>query len=220
VTFAIRIGHNGGDRLYQREGTRISAQDTGDITGVILVGGKSSRMGRDKAFLELGGKTLLAGIVALFQECFDRVVLCGDRPERFAGYGLPVLPDIRPGGALGGIYTGLCHAETEHVFVSSCDLPFPSSAILRYLCSLKDGHDVVVPATAHGYEPLFAVYSKRCLEPIRVLLDRGDFCAYGYYPEVRVRYVRHEELAHLDGDGRAFLNVNTPEEFAKAGGEL
>lgn len=189
-----------------------------DITGIILVGGKSRRMGRDKAFLEVEGKPLFEIILELFRESFERVLLVGNRAERFAGYGLPVVPDLYPGSSLGGLYTGLHESETDHVFVSSCDLPFPSAEVLRYLCSLKEGFDAVVPSTKYGYEPLFALYSKNCLAPIKALLDRGEFCAYAYYPEIRVRYVPPEELAPLDRDGRAFINVNTPEEFAKIGG--
>ena len=190
-----------------------------DITGIILVGGKSRRMGRDKAFLAVQGKPLFEIILELFRENFSRLLLVGNRAERFAGYGLPVVPDIYPGSSLGGLYTGLFHAETEYVFVASCDLPFPSAQVLRHLCSLKEGFDAVVPSTRYGYEPLFALYSKNCLAPIKALLDRGEFCAYAYYPEIRVRYVPPEELAPFDRDGRAFINVNTPEEFAKIGGE-
>ena len=190
-----------------------------DITGVILVGGKSRRMGRDKAFLEVGGRPLFERVLELFGESFARVMLVGNREERFAGYGLPVVPDIFPGSSLGGLYTGLHDAETEYVFVSSCDLPFPNAGMLRYLCSLKDGFDAVAPSTNYGYEPLFALYSKSCLAPIRAQLDSGEFCAYAYYPQIRVRYVPPEELARFDRDGRAFLNLNTPEEFAKIGGE-
>ncbi|MCM2356728.1 MAG: molybdenum cofactor guanylyltransferase [Geobacteraceae bacterium] len=190
-----------------------------DITGVILVGGKSRRMGRDKAFLEVAGKTLFERVLELFRESFARVVLVGDRAERFSGYGLPVVPDVYPGSSLGGLYTGLRHAATEYVFVSSCDLPFPSAAVLRHLCSLRNGFDAVVPCTTHGYEPLFALYAKSCLGPIRELLESGDCCAYAYYPQVRVRYVNQQELAQFDRDGRAFLNVNTPEDFAEIGGE-
>ena len=186
-----------------------------NITGVILVGGKSRRMGRDKAFLRIAGKTLFERVLEVFKESFDRFLLVGDRVERFAGYGLPVLPDIYPGSALGGLYTALDNAETEHIFVSSCDLPFPNREMLLYLCSIRDGFDAVVPHTAHGFEPLFAVYAKSCLEAMKKYLESGNFCAYGYYPDVRVRYVQGEELAALDRDGRSFLNVNTPEEFEK-----
>lgn len=191
-----------------------------DITGVILVGGKSRRMGRDKAFLDVAGKPLIERVLDVFRESFDRIVLVGDREERFAAYDLPVVPDIFPGSSLGGLYTGLFHATTEYVFVASCDLPFPNADILRHLCSLKDGFDAVVPSTKYGYEPLFALYAKNSLGPIKALLEAGEFCAYAWYPQVRVRYVSDEELAHIDKDGRAFLNVNTPDEFARIGGEL
>ncbi len=196
-------------------GTSMPRGKRDDITGVILIGGKSRRMGQDKAFLQIAGHTLFERVLAIFKESFDRVVLVGDRAERFAGYGLPVLPDIYPGSALGGLYTGLCHADTEYVFVSSCDLPFPNKEILLFLCSQRDGFDAVVPDTARGFEPLFAVYAKSCLGPMRELLESGNRCIYDFYPQVRVRYARDEELTHLNGDGRAFVNVNTPEEFAK-----
>jgi molybdopterin-guanine dinucleotide biosynthesis protein A len=191
-------------------------QDIRDnVTGVILVGGQSRRMGRDKAFLQIAGKTLFEQVLAVFKASFDRIVLVGGRAERFAGYGIPVLPDIYPGSALGGLYTGLWHAETEYIFVSSCDLPFPNRELLFYLCSLRDGFDAVVPNPAHGFEPLFAAYEKSCLGPMREFLENGNFCAYAYYPQIRARYVRDAELAHIDRDGRSFLNVNTPEEFER-----
>lgn len=189
-----------------------------NITGVILAGGKSRRMGRDKAFLEVAGQPLIERVLDVFRASFDRIVLVGDREERFAAYDLPVVADIYPGSSLGGLYTGLSHAETEYIFVSSCDLPFPNADILRHLCSLQDGFDAVVPSTEHGYEPLFALYAKSCLGPIKAFLEAGEFCAYAWYPQVKVRYVSDLELAHIDKDGRAFLNVNTPDEFARIGG--
>lgn len=189
-----------------------------DITGVILVGGKSSRMGKDKAFLVVEGKPLFRRVLDLFRESFARVVLVGNRGERFAEYAVTILPDLIPGSSLGGVYTGLVGAGTEWIFVSSCDLPYPSAKVLRHLCSLKEGFDAVVPSTPQGYEPLFALYSKRCIEPIKALLDSGECCAYAYYPQIRVRHVLPEELAPFDPKGIAFLNLNTPEELAKIGG--
>jgi molybdopterin-guanine dinucleotide biosynthesis protein A len=186
-----------------------------DITGVILVGGKSRRMGEDKAFLQIAGKSLLIRVIEVFEKCFDRLVLVGDRAERFAGCDLAVLPDIYPGSALGGLYTALYHAETTHVFVASCDQAFPNPEVVRYLCSLRSDFDAVVPALSHGFEPLFALYAKSCLGPMKAQLESGNFCAFDYYPCIRVRSVHEEELAGLDRDGRSFLNVNTPEEFEK-----
>ena len=177
-------------------------------------------MGRDKAFLEVDGKPHIERLLEIFTESFAQVVLVGDREERFAGYDLPILADIYPGSSLGGLYTGLYHAATEYIFAAPCDLPFPNGEVIRHLCSLRNGYDAVVPTTAKGYEPLFALYSKSCLWPIKALLDSDDYCAYAYYPQVRVRYVTYEELARFDRDGRAFLSINTPEEFAKIGGNL
>lgn len=179
-----------------------------------MIGGSSSRMGRDKAFLEVEGKTIIERIVEVFSANFSRVALVGSRPDRFASYSLPVHPDIYTGSALGGLYTGLYHAETPYAFVSSCDLPYPNSGVLRYLCSLREGYDAVVPSTPHGMEPLFALYSKSCLPAIKALLDRGECCAYGYYPDIKVRHVLPAELAPFDLGGNAFINVNTPEQYA------
>ena len=194
--------------------------DTSDITGIILVGGRSSRMGRDKALLQIDGLPLVDRVLAAMSECFEQIVLVGDRKERFAGYGLTVLPDLYPGSALGGLYTGLVHAETDYLFVSSCDIPFPRSELIRFLCSQRDGYDAVVPHPSHGFEPLFALYARSCLEPIRQLLEQGTYRISDLYSRVRVRLVPDRELAPFDRDGRALLNVNTPLEFARAGGEV
>ena len=191
-----------------------------DITGIILVGGKSRRMGTDKAFLKVGGVPIFERVLSVFRQCFTRIVLVGDRAERFRPYGLPVLADTYPGSSLGGLYTGLSQAETPYVFVSCCDLPYALAEIVRHLCSLRAGFDAVVVTTADGYEPLFALYGKGCLPAMKDLLDSGRCCAYAYYPRVNVRFVPYHEIAGLDPDGQAFLNVNTPEEFARTGGEL
>lgn len=186
-----------------------------DITGVILVGGKSRRMGKDKAFLEFSGKPLFERVLEIHRESFHRILLVGDRRERFAGYGLPVLEDLFPGSALGGLYTGLYHAQTEYIFTSPCDLPFPNKGVLDHICSLRKGFDAVVPTTHRGLEPLFALYATKCLEPMRMLLESGNYCIYDFYPQIRIRYVPSEELAHVDKEGTSFLNINTPEEFAR-----
>lgn len=203
------------EKLHQGAATIMRTDGASDITGIILVGGKSRRMGNDKAFLEVAGKPLFERVLAAFRECFDRIILVGNREERFAGYDLPVVPDIYPGSALGGLYTALKHATTEYVFVSSCDLPFPSTTIIRRVCALAHGFDAVVPVTPAGFEPLFALYGKACLGPILEHLERQNFCVFDFYPQVRVRYVSGAELAELDPEGKAFLNVNTPEELEK-----
>ena len=185
------------------------------MTGVILVGGKSRRMGRDKAFLPWDGAPLFEKVLRIFKESFPTVLLAGGDAGRFSGYGLRVIPDIYPGSALGGLYSGLFHAAEEHVFVASCDMPYPSAPLLRHLCSLKDGYDCVVPETAQAFEPLYAVYAKSALPAMLELLESGNFRIYDLYPLLRTRYVGCAELAPFAEGGRSLINVNTPDEFAR-----
>ncbi len=184
------------------------------ITGVILVGGKSRRMGTDKAFLEIAGVPLFERVLRAMSVNFASIMLIGDRHERFSGYGLPVIPDRYPGSALGGLYTGLLSADTDLIFVSSCDMPFPSAPLIRHICLLADGFDAVVPRTGNGFEPLFALYRKSCLEPMRRLLEQGNYRVYDFYPEVNVRLVDTEELSMVADCERSLRNINTPDEYA------
>lgn len=184
-----------------------------DITGIILVGGKSRRMGKDKALLTVQGKTLFERALEPFQECFAQVMLIGDRPERFAGCNLPILPDLYPGSSLGGLYTGLYHAGTESIFVTSCDLPFPNCAILQYLCSLREDADAIIPESPHGAEPLFACYRKSCLEAMKNQLEQQRFSISAVCSQLNTISVPYQELEQFDPEGTAFLNLNTPQDI-------
>ncbi len=184
-----------------------------DVTGVILVGGQSRRMGRDKALLPLGGKPLVERAIDAFRQFFARTLLVGDRGERFREFGVEIVPDIHPGSALGGLHTGLARAGTPYVFVSACDVPWPDPRVIARLCSLRGGYDVVVPRTADGLDPLFALYGTGCLPAMERMLREGNYRIFDFYPEVRTRYVEEEELADVVTPGRTFVNVNTPEEF-------
>jgi molybdopterin-guanine dinucleotide biosynthesis protein A len=190
------------------------------ITGVILVGGKSRSMGTDKAFLEIEGEPIFERVLRAMSANFASVLLIGDKQERFSGYGLPVIADRYPGSALGGLYTGLLSADTDLIYVSPCDLPFPSASLIRHLCSLANGFDTVVPKTEKGFEPLFALYRKSCLEPMRHLLEQGNYRVYDIYPEVTVRFVSAEELNLVTDLEHSLLNINTPAEYAKMKREL
>lgn len=184
-----------------------------DITGIILVGGKSRRMGRDKALLDVQGKTLFERALEPFQDSFAQLLLIGDRPERFVQYGVPVLPDLFPGSSLGGLYTGLYHSTTEYVFVTSCDLPFPNREILQYLCSLRGDGDAIIPGSPHGAEPLFACYSKNCLDTMRDRLEQQHFSISAVCSMLQTIHVPYKEIQQFDSEGTAFLNLNTPEEL-------
>jgi molybdopterin-guanine dinucleotide biosynthesis protein A len=170
-------------------------------------------MGRDKALLPLHGTILLDKVLDTLRSGLQRVILVGDHPERFEGYGLEIYPDIFPGSSLGGLYTGLSRAATPYIFASACDLPFASPSVLRLILSLGKGFDAVVPLNGGYPEPLFALYHKNCLGSMKKLLDARNYRIYDIYPQVRTRYVTTEELASVGETDRAFLNVNTIKEY-------
>jgi len=184
-----------------------------DITGVILVGGRSHRMGQDKAFLPIGGVPVVERVLTALQGCFDHLLLVGDRGERFEGYTVPVLPDIYPGSSLGGLYSGLYYSKNGHIFVSSCDLPFPNQNLIRLICSSREGYDAVIPATAEGEEPLFALYSTSCLPAMRAALEGGNYRIRSLFDQFRIRILAPKELADADIDGNALINLNTPQDY-------
>lgn len=181
-----------------------------DVTGVILAGGSSSRMGQDKATLRLQGLSLFERTLQTFQSLFINILIAGDRPDLIRP-GIPAIADIYPGSALGGLYTGLFTAQTPWIFVAPCDMPYPDPALIHDILARREGYDVAVPTTRDGFEPLFACYHKNCLETISNMLNDGQYCVYDFYPQVRVCKILEEELP--SGWRRSLRNVNTPEEF-------
>ncbi|MDH3997442.1 MAG: molybdenum cofactor guanylyltransferase [Desulfuromonadales bacterium] len=182
-----------------------------EITGVLLAGGKSIRMGRDKASIEVSGLTLAARSLDLLQRYFSKVVIAGDRPD-LARPGVSVLPDIYPGSAMGGLYTALRSAPTDWIFVAPCDMPYPDSRILELLVARRHGYDAVVPKTPEGYEPVFAVYHKRCLPIMESMLKQGNYRIYAFYQRINICYLDWQAMP--EGWRRSLLNVNTQEDLS------
>ncbi len=186
------------------------------ISGVIQAGGKSTRMGRNKAFLEIGGKRVIDRLVDGLQQIFPEVIIVANTPDLYDYLGVRVVPDSIPGkGSLGGIYTATAVATHSWAFVMACDMPFFNSRLIRYLASLTEGWDAVVPYT-DDWEPLYALYAKTCLPPMERLIHSGDLKISRFFPHVRVRRVNREEREPYDPQGLSLFNVNTPEEFARA----
>lgn len=188
-----------------------------EVTGIILAGGKSSRMGRNKALLDFGGRSIIERTVDLFKSIFPEVILVTNSPEEYTNLGIKIVTDIFPGkGSLGGIYTGIFHSSHDYSFIASCDMPFLGRELIEFLISLKEGYDVVVPRLKDGHEPLHALYSKNCLNQIVVMINKGDLRIIGFYPDVRVREVAEDELQPYIFIPSPFININTPEEYEDA----
>jgi molybdopterin-guanine dinucleotide biosynthesis protein A len=188
------------------------------VSVAVLAGGESSRMGRNKALLPVGGVPIVERVLGCVRDLSDDVMLIANQPEDYSHHGLPIHPDVLPGrGPLGGLYTALVHASGEHTVVVSCDQPFLNADFLRYLLSLRAGYDVVVPLDRTGYpQSMYAVYGKACVGPIRARLDADRLKVIGFFPDVRVREVADAEIDRFDPDRISFFNVNTPEELAEA----
>jgi len=185
-----------------------------DVSCIILAGGASRRMGRDKALIQVEGIRLLDYVYGKCQELFSEIIIVTNQPQQFIEYQTPIVVDEIPGaGSLGGLYTGLKRASNYYSFCVACDMPFLNPELITYLIEKRFKSDVVIPMTNKGLEPLHAVYSKRCIEPIKKLVERGDFKISGLIPEVHVEYCEEEEIKEIDPSFTSFINVNTKEDL-------
>jgi molybdopterin-guanine dinucleotide biosynthesis protein A len=189
------------------------------ISAVILAGGKSTRLGRDKSFLLVDGQPLVARVVERVSFLSDDLIVVTNDAARYEPLALParLVPDERRGeGSLMGIYSGLKAARHPQSLAVACDMPFLSLSLLRYMLSVAEGYDVVIPRIGGFLEPLHAVYSKACLPAMDKLLAQGRRQIIAFFHEVRVRYVEEDKVDRFDPQHLSFVNVNTPEDWERA----
>jgi molybdopterin-guanine dinucleotide biosynthesis protein A len=192
------------------------------VSGVILAGGASRRMGRNKALLELEGRPLIALIVERLRPVVDEVIVVADDTACYAPFADRCVPDVYRGvGTLGGIHAGLEAARHELVLVVACDMPFLKREVLDWFVAAAGGDggreaDLVILKHEAGVEPLHAVYRKSCLPAIEATIRSGERCAFAFYDQIRVRYVAPAEIAALDPELESFRNVNTPAQWRRA----
>jgi molybdopterin-guanine dinucleotide biosynthesis protein A len=171
-------------------------------------------MGKNKAFIEIDGVPIIQRIHTLFKTLFSEIIIVTNEVELFQDFEARIHRDLIPDkGALGGLYTGIYYSSFSHAFCVACDMPFLKSSVIRYLIEKMEDHDVVVPRTEDGLEPLHAIYSKNCLDPIRSIMEHRQFKVLDFYPMVKVNIVEETEFRSLDPTRESFLNVNTPEEL-------
>jgi molybdopterin-guanine dinucleotide biosynthesis protein A len=190
------------------------------ITGIIVAGGKGTRLGGcDKAFLEIGGEPVIVRTLRTLAGLFTRTIVVARHPERFVGIHADVTTDVYPGcGPLAGIHAGLRAVDAPYVFVVACDMPLLDAEVIRFLVDRigpdpDQGPDAIVPWWDGDMEPLHAVYATRCLARIDAALARGDHSVRDFLRHVRVDHVPEATLARLAGAARSFTNVNTPDEL-------
>ncbi len=187
---------------------------------VIQAGGQSSRMGQDKALKPFLGRPLIRYVIDRLASLADEIIVTTNRPEDYAFLDLRLIPDLAPGrGSLGGLYTALASATRPIVGVVACDMPFASAALLETATRLlvEEAADVVIAKTEEGYEPFHAVYRRAvCVPAIQSAIEADKWKVISWFPAVKVRELTPAEVSAADPEGRAFRNVNTPEEFVEA----
>jgi molybdopterin-guanine dinucleotide biosynthesis protein A len=184
--------------------------------GIILAGGLNRRMaGRNKARLPIEGQTILDRLVALLWAFFDPIIIVTNQPRDYLDEGVILvtdLVDIR--SSLTGIYSGLFYSPRPHAFITGCDMPFLKQELLELILkNLEARWDVVVPVTEEGYQPLSAIYSRRCLEPIANQLAEGKLKVSHFFSKVRIKKVPETSLRQVDPELKSFFNINTPEDM-------
>jgi len=187
------------------------------ITGVILSGGKSIRMGENKAFLEIRGKRIIEHTVDVLQRMCNQVILVTNELLEYSYLDLEIAVDLIPkSGPLVGIYTGLSYASHSYSFITACDMPFLNRKVIEYMLTIRKNYDVVIPHLNDGYHPLHALYSRRCINFIEEVIREDNLKVTDFFNRVRVREVSSDEIISLDPDLNSFLNINTPEDLKKA----
>ena len=187
------------------------------ITAFILAGGKSARMGSDKAFLQLGGRSLLSRALDLARAITPDVRIVGD-PEKFVAFG-SIVPDIYPDrGPLGGIHAALSASTTDYNLILAVDLPFIELSFLQFLIAEAQSAEamITVPWADGHFHPLCAVYRKAFLPTAEHALDQGRNKLDALFSEVTARVISEEELSAAGFDSAIFRNLNTPKEWEQA----
>lgn len=186
------------------------------VTGLILCGGRSRRMGRPKAFLPYEGTTVIGHMVAQIKDLFNELFLVANEPQQFEDLGVDVVKDILPyRGPLGGILSGLMTSGNHYAFVAACDMPLIDKRLVREMVSRRHNNDVVVLSHAEGIEPLFGIYSKNCIKPLEESLFAGNLSVQDFLQGLKAEVFEwHED----SGDAESlppFFNINTPQDYSQ-----
>jgi molybdopterin-guanine dinucleotide biosynthesis protein A len=190
-------------------------------SAVILAGGKSRRMGHNKALLDFGGEKLIQRVHRILKGAFDEVLISASNTETYEFLGSSVIPDIYDeGGSLAGIHASLLRSQSESCFFAACDMPFVSVELVRYLSRFADDYDLVIPMSRNGLEPLHAFYSRSCLPLIEEQLEAGNLKVIDFFDKINVREVAVDELIEYDPDELSHFNINTQEKYELAVAKL
>ncbi len=187
------------------------------VSVAIQAGGRSERIGRDKALVPLAGRPLIVHILERSAPLGDEVLVTTNSPDAYAFLGVRLVADERPGaGALAGLQTALRAARHDVVLVLACDLPFVCVPLLEHMLGLAAQADAVVPRWRGELEPLHAVYRRTCLPAIDLALAEGRQRMISFLPAIRATIIEEDQVAVFDPLGLTFFNINTPDDLQTA----
>ncbi len=178
-------------------------------------------MGQDKAFVEIDGISMIERVLRILRGLFEETIIVANELEPYRKLDALTFRDVVPDrGALGGLYTGLLVSSFDYAFCVACDMPYLSGPLISYLADRIDDHDAVVPRTMDGLQPLHALYSKRCLDAIRRVMEEKKTKIIDFYPLVKLDVVPERDFSSFRGWKESFMNINTPEDLQhlKGGG--
>jgi molybdopterin-guanine dinucleotide biosynthesis protein A len=178
------------------------------MTCAILAGGKSTRMGQDKATIKIGEKALIRLVYDKVKEVFDDVLIISRLHNAIESIDAPVLKDIVPfGNSMTGIASALLYSETPYTLVVACDMPFLSTEAFKYMVKEATGEDIIIPKTKLGFEPLHAIYNKSCIAHLLRLIEQNRFKITGVLPFVSVKELKEHPCFYRTGNP-VFTNIN------------
>jgi len=187
------------------------------FSGIVLAGGKSKRLGKNKAFIELGGKPVIQWVLDALRDLCDELLISANEIELYSGLGVRVVRDAPSGkGALVGLYSALIEMRNDFTFVAACDMPFLSKALVSYMMSRARDCDALVPRIDAYIDPLHAIYSKNCVAAIEKQIASGNRQVRSFYGDIKVKYVDKEIIYKLDPGGLSLFNINNTADLDKA----
>ncbi|MDS1029963.1 molybdenum cofactor guanylyltransferase [Bacillota bacterium LX-D] len=188
------------------------------MRGIILAGGKSSRMNCNKSFVKLDGKPFIEIIVDKVRPIFkDKITIITNEPELYRYLNTDICCDlVKDKGPIAGIYTGLVTSDSFHNFFLPCDMPFISGETIKYMLKHKGRYDVIVPLINGYIEPLYGIYSKNCIKAIEKCLLQNLLKVKSLYEYVSVKTIPEEVFTKLDSELKLFTNINTLQELMAA----
>lgn len=189
------------------------------MTGIILAGGRNTRIGTNKALLKVDGGTIIENTATVLSPLFESLIVVTNSPDSYEFLGLKTVPDLEPGkGPLVGIYSGLLASSDKWNFVVGCDMPFLSRELIAFMSKFCDASDVVVPRLDSYYESLHAFYNESCLDSMKQQIESGNLKINSLFATLRLHEITREEIERFGDTHTLFFNVNTLSdlEFARS----